>query len=174
MTLRVAIYDEQLALGMISSEDLAYIEGFFDGEGSVSIRIHHRDNGRLCVGFSLTISNSNKNILDWVASYLGGKVYTNTTASKTLVMYNWQLRNHKSLKIVLTALLPYLRVKRNQALLLLKAISLLKPRPGTCKGINRKGASLRHPDEYFNQFCQLHQELLELRESEKNRLLCKE
>jgi hypothetical protein len=57
-------------LSATSSTDLAYVAGFFEGEGCVNI-------GRQGAGFRAQIcfANTNRPVLDWIAATVGGRVY---------------------------------------------------------------------------------------------------
>ena len=102
-----------------NEQDLAYIAGFFDGEGSVSIRkakpsVHHRTQS---VRYSLLVSITNTNlpILEFIQSLLGGVIHERTwrtpmqRQSYSLYWSSGQGRR------VLEFLSPYLRIKKGEA-----------------------------------------------------------
>jgi hypothetical protein len=69
-------------------EEIAYLAGLFDGEGSVAIyegTVH---------GFSYhaTITSTNRNVLEWVQARLGGSIFDEKrTEKKNKTCYKWQI-----------------------------------------------------------------------------------
>jgi len=70
---------------MTNSDKIIYLTGFFDGEGNVDIskRRHvyfRKKDSKLCesvcTALRLRISNTNKEVLDYLQKYFGGKIYT--------------------------------------------------------------------------------------------------
>ncbi len=96
-----------------------YIAGFFDGEGSIGIyKRKDRYNGA-CLRTQLTQNKTKESC--YILAYLKDKYGGNITEQKTLsggVKYNWQL-NAKGIPIFLRDILPYLILKKHQALLAL-------------------------------------------------------
>lgn len=93
---------------------LAYMAGFVDGEGHLSL--HEQRSGaqrtRRLVPF-VAISQKDPVCLQWVAEKFGGSLKFNARG-----YWHWTLRNQAALDL-LEALLPYLILKRPQAELLL-------------------------------------------------------
>lgn len=61
----------------ITDVDLAYIAGFFDGEGSVTISSKGG-----CTGVAVSITSTDDKILSWIQSILGGNVYNQSYHNK--------------------------------------------------------------------------------------------
>ena len=100
----------------ISTEELAYIAGFFDGEGCIT------SGGRRC-SLAISASNTDKQPLEFIQRIFGGSIYECLPKKlKWSTVYNWRIGGAYAL-IVLESLLPYLIVKRRQALL---GIELIK------------------------------------------------
>lgn len=106
----------------------AYIAGFFDGEGSVSIA-RQRANGKADyhkVIVTLSQRAKHRDVLDRVASDYGGRVLV--VSQKTRVSQNWaenakwQLQAKSEIERFLSAIEPYVIVKREQVRLGLEFI----------------------------------------------------
>src|SRR3990170_1072595 len=90
----------------------AYIAGFFDGEGSITIAIQKSSpNGAVIV----QISNTNKPVLEWIQSKFGGSIHIKTRENE---------RQQNSWKLDICSLManrflktiqPYLKLKTPQA-----------------------------------------------------------
>jgi hypothetical protein len=110
--------------------DLAYIAGFFDGEGYVTIRRANRSRNqgkgisyRTVVGFT----NTDMSVLTWIQSIVGGRIYKKSRYShKHSVAFELCLLRVSDVIMCLTGILPYLRIKQAQAELGLDLIALGK------------------------------------------------
>jgi hypothetical protein len=106
--------------------DLSYIGGFFDGEGSVCIGRRGKKDHKF-LQLTISITQTNREILEWVNEVLGGtgrvKVKNPGHKTKALVLnlgYNLKICyelvwTSKKAEVVLKTLLPYLKVKLGQA-----------------------------------------------------------
>jgi len=113
-----------------------YIAGFLDGEGSIGI---HRDRQRNKYGgfrykLVVTLTNTNRKVLELIQNKIGGKIYELSSNRKTTQKprYVLQLRR-KEAEETLKKLLPFLIVKKQQALLALEYRKLVKPRKETIR-----------------------------------------
>ena len=92
--------------------DLAYLAGFIDGEGSISIFTSvkaRRDNLRF------DIYNTDEGILRWIEQVFGGRIHIVRRARDGWKQeFTWTCGQQHAAS-VLTACLPYLKVKRRQA-----------------------------------------------------------
>ena len=102
--------------------DLAYIAGFVDGEGHILIL--SANTGTSFVA-QLGISNTNVEILEWIQEIFGGYIYDKQKVKgrKQGYQIRWNRRNR--VKEILTLLLPYLKVKRAQAEVVIEFCELL-------------------------------------------------
>ena len=89
--------------------DLAYLAGFVDGEGSITI---FRSGGRDHLRFD--VYNTNQDILLWIKGVFGGRVHKIRTRDGWKSEYVWQI-GHQQAANILVSCLPYLKVKRLQA-----------------------------------------------------------
>ncbi len=108
----------------ISNEDLAYIAGFVDGEGTISILRYNRSgnrNRRMDWRAFVGINNTNKEVLEWIRFTVGaGNINANhrkIEGYKTVWKYN--LSGSNSI-LFSKMLLPYLKIKRTNALILIE------------------------------------------------------
>lgn len=94
-------------------DDLAYVAGFIDGEGCFSV-------GR---NWKITVScaNTHKPVVEWLAAHFGGSFCKNATRAKKpnhRRIYSWSVVSRDADHFC-KAVVPYLRVKTEQALLLI-------------------------------------------------------
>jgi hypothetical protein len=99
----------------LSSKDLAYIAGFFDGEGSITIHHNCKPSPR---GKSpnhtlqVSIGNTNPEVLYYLRNLFGGLLsIRHTTKPNHRNVAQWTIRTSQSLPF-LEAIRPYVRMKR--------------------------------------------------------------
>ena len=102
----------------INREDLAYAAGFFDGEGSVGIKMHKGKRGLFHTPYA-TVSQVRPEVLIWMRELFGGSIRFNEQGGKNGI-WALQLSARKALNM-LRALLPFLKVKKQEAQLVLEA-----------------------------------------------------
>jgi len=102
----------------VSKEDIAYIAGFFDGEGSVSI-LRRGDTGRY--DMHISVGQTTDEVIYWIEKKLGGRVSFSSRekqkrkdGSSCRPMWTWYACGSHAVDI-LQMLHPYLRVKQDQA-----------------------------------------------------------
>lgn len=60
----------------MDNNDLSYIAGFFDGEGCITAFIRGDEyKGHAYSRCQISIVNTNKELLEWISTIIGGKVY---------------------------------------------------------------------------------------------------
>jgi LAGLIDADG-like domain len=95
---------------------IAYIAGFFDGEGCVRLKQSNQNEHSYYVIAHIT--NSNRAILEQVQDLFGGTIRMQEHAvNKTI--YNWQITSAEAVDFLQT-LSPFLQDKLEQALLAIK------------------------------------------------------
>lgn len=108
---------------MIKKEDLIYIAGFFDGEGSITISKLAKNTNGISPSYRLyiAIANTDKGIINYLDKVLGigraGGTYRKDHKRKWV--YHWGCGATKARDILLD-LLPHLKIKRKQAILAVK------------------------------------------------------
>jgi hypothetical protein len=106
---------------MTRESDLHYIAGFFDGEGNIYINVEYKNGkkrGRTPYHHvRVTISNTNRDILEWMKSIIGGGIYGNKNHESNS---KWQqgymlILASQTARVFLSEIAPYLKMKRKQA-----------------------------------------------------------
>lgn len=111
----------------ISNEDLAYIAGFVDGEGTISIlryyksqKSTYKSKRRMDWRAFIGISNTNKDILDWIMLTVGaGNISKSLRHEGYKIVWKYSLSGSNAILFV-KVLLPYLKIKRTNALILIE------------------------------------------------------
>lgn len=112
----------------------AYLAGIIDGEGSISISRSGKNRGcnasRLML--VLTITSTSKNLLEYCKAVTEGGQITmkRKVTSNHRACYEWRIRNHNAGRI-LFLIIPYLLLKKDQALLAIKFVETIRPRGGS-------------------------------------------
>lgn len=107
---------------MWTKEQLAYLAGFLDGEGHISIELQRANNiNRKKDYYSLriVISNTNIEVITWLKKTFGGNFYKDKKIDGMKITYRYRLFGDQ-LYQVLKACYPYLIVKKYHAELLFK------------------------------------------------------
>ena len=104
-----------------SNLDPKYIAGFFDGEGSIGIYPRSWNRNHTIRYYVLVVSlgqsgENGRSLLTKLAESFGGSVYQNTQNGAKKVMWKWNVSANKG-KEFLNWMLPYLYIKREEALL---------------------------------------------------------
>lgn len=98
----------------MTETELAYIAGFFDGEGSINIRRRKRS-GRTNYSLSISMTQTNELVLCEMADILEvGSVRKMKTHKSKKDAWRWDAGNGAAYKVLLK-ILPYLRVKNLEA-----------------------------------------------------------
>ena len=93
----------------LSTEELAYLAGYFDGEGSISI--HIRANKGTSPSLSIAVSTGDKEVVELFARTFGGSVYPVKPGKRTRrQIFIWTQAGNKG-QAVLRLLLPFLKAK---------------------------------------------------------------
>lgn len=126
---------------MPSQIEAAYMAGIMDGEGTFSItkirqnRVYKNGERSKKFAYQLHINayNSSKKLIDWVVKNIGGTLYT---SKEDLKNPKWKRKhmvffgNRESMESLINLILPYLVIKKEQALVALRFLNLHDlPRP---------------------------------------------
>ena len=107
--------------------DLAYSAGILDGEGCIKIcRVSaaaiNRPNDRFTL--DIQVNMTDKEVVEWLYNTFGGYFYLHRSFNpRWKNSYRWYLQ-YQSCRNFLEWVLPYLRVKREQAKLALKYLDI--------------------------------------------------
>lgn len=102
------------------SEELAYLAGIIDGEGSIEARIGSRRPSDLSI--RLVVGNVHRGLIEYLLATWGGTMRTQVHG-RYRPIYTWNL-SLRAARPVMEAVLPYLIVKRRQVELVLELASL--------------------------------------------------
>ena len=95
--------------------DLAYMAGIFDGEGCICIGKHQKKKTwNPTYSLKVNLVMCNPYIPNLFCFTFGGIVYERKRHERHLSEWNWQLNSAKAIPF-LTVLLPYLKLKRDEA-----------------------------------------------------------
>jgi hypothetical protein len=103
----------------ISKFQLNYIAGFFDGEGCIFIKAIKNKCIPPLKTIGVTITNNNPAVLKFIQKKFGGNIILKRNSA-------WQLYSHPKIEYFLRAVIPYLKIKKEQAEVALKFINLKK------------------------------------------------
>ena len=99
----------------------AYMAGIVDGEGSISVKSESKSRPYIIY---LNVTNCNYDMIYLFEKEFGGKVRSRKPKNKNWKLcYEWIL-SKKQAATTLKLLLPYIRIKRRQALLVLRLASI--------------------------------------------------
>ena len=130
----------------MKTEEIAYLAGFFDGEGTISI-VHRKEisgwNGKKYNNWRLKIGVGNHcgKPLFKFEKLLGGSV--SKGKSKTCCKYYWSADGNIAAS-ALIALLPCLSVKKKQALVAIKFQQRIKSTPKAKAGLSKRERWMRN------------------------------
>lgn len=102
--------------------ELAYIAGFFDGEGSVYVTSYRATrNGKLYPKLCASLTQVDIRVLEWVKLNFGGCVSVDSHKDRQKVCHRWATSHQKALTF-LNAIRPYLRIKHDKVDALIQQI----------------------------------------------------
>lgn len=110
--------------------DKAYLAGIIDGEGSLYVASASLPSGTKSYSARLSVDQSNEEFIRWVASMFGVGCVAEVTKKSSLGKkraFAWRA-SCKEAASVLRAVIPYLKIKKRQAELLLELEENKSPR----------------------------------------------
>ena len=102
----------------------AYLAGIIDGEGCLTIGAGRKGN---ITNYNsvIMIASTDEKLIKWLQHNFGGNYYKSSRVSeKWKQAYIWRYLKKKEIEVLLLAVLPYLIIKRKQAILLLEFVRL--------------------------------------------------
>lgn len=134
---------------MVTELQKAWLAGFIDGEGSISIRRDKRCVGSIPVYDAfLSISGTDENCLKYVYALIGGSFRSNKPRNpKYRMVYEVRFVGSNKVFEVINLVYPYLIIKRKNAELALELISF--KRSHKIKGIRLTSQDLEYLDDLF-------------------------
>jgi hypothetical protein len=135
-----------LKVRQLDSVHASYIAGLIDGEGTVTLCRRNRNKNR---GLVVSISNTERRILDYVRNLIGAGKITNkrVTSSRHTPSYAFNIANRQALEL-LEQINPFLQShKAGRAALILQDYIRLTPRNG-----RYTREQLQDRDNFVNKF----------------------
>lgn len=111
---------------MSEKTKFAYLAGILDGEGCLSIGAGRRQKWSVINYNSIvSVANTDIRLIKWLHQNFGGNFFDGKQQRPTNKKhYIWRLLKRKDIELLLLAVLPYLIVKREQAINLLEFVRL--------------------------------------------------
>jgi len=142
-------------------EDWAYLAGIIDGEGWIGVRRIKDRSGRSSYPYhyvpELSVSNTDERIIKWIRNiFQVGCIdcWHNKKNPHRKPVYKWRISRKVELSFVLENTLPFLIIKKEQALIIMK-LRLLMDKTKPCPG-NPLTKSAREQREYcYNELKRL-------------------
>jgi hypothetical protein len=111
-------------MAIISKTKWAYVAAMVDGEGHISIAGTKSGQGYKgkpywLIDCKIGISNTSVELMKWLKENFGGEYHDGGQGSRR-ICYRWNLQNYKQMEKFVLAILPYMVIKRKQALLALE------------------------------------------------------
>ena len=107
----------------------AYIAGFFDGDGSVRLQLQPRENVKLGFRVRAIISFAQKTGHDQELSWIRKQLKIGYLYYRNDGMSELKVEGFERVEKILLEISPYVRFKRKQVKLVLKALTFLKSNP---------------------------------------------
>jgi len=104
---------------VLTTEELAYIAGLFDGEGTVTINVYNakRPTGTVIVRYlQVSLSSTDPSIIEYLKETFGyGSIFPVKEKSNSKPQWRWLTVSWAAVD-VLSRLMPYLRIKKEHAI----------------------------------------------------------
>lgn len=150
---------------MATELEIAWAAGFFDGEGSISIRrgkLSASPYGRRNYGIYIRVAQVDRSPLDQLTRIFGtGSVSQSRKYTETRAPYHDWCAAGSSAGMIIARMLPYLTVKRERALL---ALELQQRIAGSRKGRAKTGYRLSDEEMQIRHVYWLRMRTLNLRQ----------
>ena len=105
----------------------SYLAGLIDGEGSICLlkNREHRQSDGFVLTLNIGITNTYLPLMKWLVSNFGGVYYTRSSKNpRHSDRYDWYPKGRRNKEELLLSILPYLIIKREQALIGLEFLRL--------------------------------------------------
>jgi hypothetical protein len=132
----------------MKEKNWSYLAGLFDGEGCISICKRKDKFGDNAFIFCIQITNTNTMLMKWLVEHFGGVYYSQDGKSrnpKWKPSFRWRVKGRKNEEEFLLGVLPYLVIKRKQALLALEFVRMWQEKnPARRLAIAQRMCELNH------------------------------
>jgi len=117
----------------------SYLAGLFDGEGTVCISTSHNRNNTTIFQMNVKVANTKLELMQWLITNFGGFYSVSNAKSEAnkrySTQYAWMPKGKKNRIEVLEKMLPYLVIKKQQALIGLEFERVYEGRNGCQPGL---------------------------------------
>lgn len=98
------------------NENLAYLAGIIDGEGSICVDLQRAGGSRKHDYYTLRLSivNTDKNLMEWLVKNFQGTYYQRTPKPGYKICYTYRIYGHKLAELI-EACYPYFIIKKPHA-----------------------------------------------------------
>jgi LAGLIDADG endonuclease len=127
-----------MKLSQLSKEEIAYLAGFIDGDGCINAQIVQRKDYRLKFQIRVIITLFQDTKQHWFLLQIQKKIGYGTIRKRPDGISEYTIVGKQSVTEILQLLLPYLKLKRRQAILVLEI----------CEQLSKKQDA-----ESFRQLC---------------------
>jgi len=105
---------------MKEAEELAYLAGILDGEGTLRLPVvYQRNTGHPRYYAEVNVYNTNPHLIDWLLEKWGGNFYYRHRGNKKhKPEYTWRIGGEKAIPLI-KSVYPYLILKKEHADILL-------------------------------------------------------
>ena len=106
-----------------------YVAGLLDAEGTIQIAVDKRPNGTVGMGLQITITNTDIRLMKWLISNFGGRFYRRNnqrgfSSKESPDIYFWFILGKANQEAFLLGIIPYILVKKQEAVLALEFLRL--------------------------------------------------
>lgn len=131
---------------------LGYLAGIIDGEGTIGIKKHlpRGKNRTMCYFLYLEVGMTNKEVLSLFQEIFGGSLNKDRSSGRNKTMWRWNATGKIHIAAIINTLMPYLRVKKSEAMLALNCCETwaLQEKPGQYFQRTSEDELLRREDAY--------------------------
>ena len=116
----------------------SYLAGLFDGEGTVCISTSHNRNNTTIFQMNVKVANTKLELMQWLITNFGGSYSVSQDkceGNNRATQYAWMPKGKKNRIEVLEKMLPYLVIKKQQALIGLDFEKVYEGRNGCQPGL---------------------------------------
>jgi len=98
-----------------------YLAGMLDADGSI-IMMRRERNDKIFYDTFIQVTNTNKDLMDWLVENFGGYYRDETKYKKNEVLthkkpiYSWRLQRTRDLVPILKLVIPYLIIKKDKGM----------------------------------------------------------
>ena len=108
---------------MSDKAKFSYLAGIIDGEGCLTIGAGKKETVTNYNSIVM-VTNTNEKLIKWLQHNFGGNYYKSPASGNCKPAYRWRFLKHKDTEHLLLSILPYLIIKRQQAITLLEFVRL--------------------------------------------------